>query len=314
MLFELKVFQWRLRTQIAQLDHQLDHFVKRCRSRMMYDAQNLLQNGSRRVPRQFIANTTNPWFKHPAITSYRTLFRQFQHLSRIKLEQARFAFRRQNYYLMPSSHWSPFTVSHPGTFIIIGLNCLVFSAWKLATPPRHGFDFHYSRSHSVGLSTTTMYRHFTTSWYAITKGYWHTPVLATISHSDNKHFFYNVITGFFMGRSLETLIGGKQLLLVYFGAGIVAAVVQAWHEKRKRPGIPICGASGAVAAIMAILAIRIPFSLIYLYGIIPVPMIALVGACLAYDMFSSGALDGVGHEAHVAGTLMGSLFHFVLRH
>jgi len=51
-------------------------------------------------------------------------------------------------------------------------------------------------------------------------------VTAIFLHGSITHLLYNMFALFFFGIALEKLIGSKRFLLVYFGSGIIANIIQ----------------------------------------------------------------------------------------
>jgi membrane associated rhomboid family serine protease len=75
-----------------------------------------------------------------------------------------------------------------------------------------------------------------------------TPLTATLVHSGFVHVFFNLIMLLFCGRSVEHVLGGRGVVILYLvGAYAAAAAEYAWN-----PGglVPMVGASGAISALL----------------------------------------------------------------
>ena len=75
-----------------------------------------------------------------------------------------------------------------------------------------------------------------------------TPLTATLVHGGAVHVAFNLLIFLFCGRSVETIVGGRQLLILY----VVGAYASAAAHYAVDPAsqVPMIGASGAVAAVI----------------------------------------------------------------
>lgn len=80
-----------------------------------------------------------------------------------------------------------------------------------------------------------------------------TPLTATLVHAGFVHLAFNLLMHLFCGRSVETIIGGRQLLILYI-VGAYAAAAAHYLSDPLQPG-PMVGASGAISAILGAYAI-----------------------------------------------------------
>ena len=75
-----------------------------------------------------------------------------------------------------------------------------------------------------------------------------TPLTATLVHGGFIHLFFNLLMLLFCGRSVEPIVGGRGVLVLYLiGAYAAAAAQYAWSPAETAPMI---GASGAVSALL----------------------------------------------------------------
>ncbi len=80
-----------------------------------------------------------------------------------------------------------------------------------------------------------------------------TPLTATFVHAGLAHLFLNLLIHLFCGRSVESIIGGRQLLILYV-VGAYAAAAAHWAIDPSE-NMPMIGASGAISAVLGAYAI-----------------------------------------------------------
>jgi len=125
-------------------------------------------------------------------------------------------------------------------------------------------------------------------------------------HNSITHLFVNMLVMFFIGRGLEQRVGKKQLLGVFFTAGVLSAV---GHALMSMPifGVyptPIVGASGAIYGVFAALAVLEPDSRVYVY-FIPMKLKQALVLFAALDFLMIHSTDMVAHIAHLSGLFVG---------
>lgn len=130
-------------------------------------------------------------------------------------------------------------------------------------------------------------------------------------HGGLLHLLINMVTLYFAGREVEAIAGRAHLLGMYFLGGFIGGLSQILLAQGD---VPLLGASAGVFALL------IAFTTIYpemqltcfLFFVIPVRMKAkflallLVGSSLLFIVTNSMA--GVGHIAHLGGSLVGWLY------
>ncbi|HYJ82619.1 MAG TPA: rhomboid family intramembrane serine protease [Allosphingosinicella sp.] len=80
-----------------------------------------------------------------------------------------------------------------------------------------------------------------------------TPLTATLVHSGFVHLFFNLIMLLFCGRSVERVLGGRGMIILYLiGAYAAAAAEYPLHPDST---VPIIGASGAISAVLGAFAL-----------------------------------------------------------
>ncbi|HEY9554099.1 rhomboid family intramembrane serine protease [Allosphingosinicella sp.] len=75
-----------------------------------------------------------------------------------------------------------------------------------------------------------------------------TPLTATLVHAGIIHLGFNLLILLFCGRSVETIIGGKQLAILYIVGAYAAAAAQ--YAVDPIDQTPMVGASGAISAVL----------------------------------------------------------------
>jgi membrane associated rhomboid family serine protease len=129
-------------------------------------------------------------------------------------------------------------------------------------------------------------------------------------HGDFMHLFFNMFALFLFGIYLESRVGAKKFLFIFFSAGILgnfAYLITSFNSS-----VPAVGASGAIFGILGLLAILYP-TLIVWFGYVPMPMIAAAIIWAITSVLGLFTPGNIAHEAHLAGLLIGALYGFYLR-
>jgi len=139
-----------------------------------------------------------------------------------------------------------------------------------------------------------------------------TPLTATLVHAGPWHLLFNLVMLLFCGRSVEVIIGGRQLAILYvIGAYIAAAghYLVGWSD-----AIPMVGASGAISAILGAYAMLFGRNRVKIAN----PTIALwvnalwlaaawIGLQLIVGLTFETAGSRIAIAAHIGGFLAGLL-------
>lgn len=75
-----------------------------------------------------------------------------------------------------------------------------------------------------------------------------TPLSATLVHAGLMHILFNLMILLFCGRSVEVIVGGRQLLVLYIVGAYAAAAAHYFVDPADT--IPMIGASGAISAVL----------------------------------------------------------------
>lgn len=123
-------------------------------------------------------------------------------------------------------------------------------------------------------------------------------------HGDPAHLFMNMLTLFFLGPALEQMAGSFGFAVVYF-VSLLAGSAWAVMEHFRSASYRALGASGAISGVTVVFALFAPFASIIVF-ILPMPAIIFAALYIGWSAYAAGRVrDGVGHEAHLGGALMG---------
>jgi membrane associated rhomboid family serine protease len=136
-----------------------------------------------------------------------------------------------------------------------------------------------------------------------------TIITSMFMHGGLDHIIFNMFSLYFFGLYLGSIIGEKELLKVYFAGGILGGfffVLSAFA------GItpmytPAVGASGAIFALGAALAVLRPEMRVFIFPI-PFPM-PLYLAVFVF-MVALSFLPGIAWQGHLGGLAAGILFGY----
>jgi membrane associated rhomboid family serine protease len=120
-----------------------------------------------------------------------------------------------------------------------------------------------------------------------------TPITYMFLHGGLWHLFFNMLGLYFFGPTLESRLGSRHFIFLYFASGISGAALTFLMPA------PIIGASGGVFGVFLGFAYFWPRQRIMIWGIIPVEAWLLVAIMTAVSIFQIG--EGVAHFAHLGG-------------
>jgi len=126
-------------------------------------------------------------------------------------------------------------------------------------------------------------------------------------HAGFAHLAFNMIGLFFFGPRLESRLGSKGFLWLYFVSGLGGAAFSLIFAR----DAAVVGASGAVYGVLLGFAIFWPRERILLFPIpIPVEARVLVGAYFVISLWqgAAGGSSGTAHFAHLGGLAFAFLY------
>lgn len=125
-------------------------------------------------------------------------------------------------------------------------------------------------------------------------------------HNGLLHLLFNMLVLYFFGTALEKRVGNRQLLAIFFTAGILSAI---GYTFLSRPvfnisPVPMVGASGAIYGVFAALTMLEPDIRVYVYFVPMKLKYALVLFALL-DFLMVNSSDMIAHTAHLSGLFVG---------
>ena len=131
-------------------------------------------------------------------------------------------------------------------------------------------------------------------------------VTSMFLHGGFLHLFFNMFALGLFGMILESIIGSKKFLAIYFASGIVAGIGSALFYPAS------LGASGAIYGILGTLAVLRPRMVVWVMGI-PMPMYAAAVLWAMMDLLGMFAPSGIANAAHLAGLGTGIAAGLILK-
>jgi membrane associated rhomboid family serine protease len=164
--------------------------------------------------------------------------------------------------------------------------------------------------------------------YALIPAWFWWPSLFTSQflHGGWMHIVWNMVYLWIFGDNVEDRLGHGRYLLFYLGSGAVAALVQTLLNPFS--GIPMLGASGAIAAVMGAYFVLYPQSrvltaifLVIFFDLVEIPALFFLGIWFLLQLvnglgslgISNAAGGGTAFWAHIGGFVVGVLVGAVLR-
>lgn len=124
-------------------------------------------------------------------------------------------------------------------------------------------------------------------------------------HGSIGHIFFNMLTLWMFGSTLENFWGSRRFLVFYIVCGVFAGIAQLVMQGE---GVAL-GASGSIMGLMAAFAYLFPNTeLMFMFLPIPIKAKYIIPGIMALDVFGSIAPqtgDNVAHWAHLGGALAG---------
>ena len=164
--------------------------------------------------------------------------------------------------------------------------------------------------------------------YALVPAWFWWPALFTSQflHSGWMHILWNMVYLWIFGDNVEDRLGPGRYLVFYLGSGAVAALLQTLFNPFS--GIPMLGASGAIAAVMGAYFVLYPQSrvltaifLVIFFDLVEIPAIFFLGIWFLLQLVngigslgvSNAAGGGTAFWAHIGGFVVGVMVGLVLR-
>lgn len=137
-------------------------------------------------------------------------------------------------------------------------------------------------------------------------------------HASVIHILGNCLMIFFSGKAVQTLLGSRHFLYIYFLSGLVGAALELLVGWVARDMHPMVGASAAAFGVFMALAVMLPHEMVtaLLYFVIPVRMrlwnmaLLFVGISLVLALLQVSKIwvTPIAHFAHLGGAFAGWWF------
>lgn len=125
-------------------------------------------------------------------------------------------------------------------------------------------------------------------------------------HGDIWHLFFNMLGLYFFGPALESRLGSRHFLQLYFVSGLSGAALTFFSPSF------IIGASGATFGVFLGFAYYWPRQKIFIWGVLPVEARVLVAIMTVVSLFGIGG--GIAHFAHLGGFVGAFLYLKLMEH
>jgi rhomboid family protein len=151
---------------------------------------------------------------------------------------------------------------------------------------------------------------------------WATLITSMFLHGGLVHLLGNMLYLWIFGRGVEMALGPARFLVLYVLCGVAAALTQALTDPTA--GVPMIGASGAIAGILGAYLMLHPRAnvvvlvwILIFVRLISLPAVLLLGIWFALQLLSALSMDpgepGVAFWAHVGGFVAGMALVLVMR-
>jgi membrane associated rhomboid family serine protease len=147
---------------------------------------------------------------------------------------------------------------------------------------------------------------------AINRGQYYRLLTSGFIHADFNHLIFNMLTLYFFGRSIETvmisIIGKYGFLALYLG-GIIISDIPSYLKNRNNSQYASLGASGGVSSVVFAFILFAPWQW---FTFPPVPAIVYGIGYLFYCVYmGKKGGDRINHDAHFWGALYGIAFTII---
>lgn len=121
----------------------------------------------------------------------------------------------------------------------------------------------------------------------------------SLLHGSLSHLFFNMLSLYFFGGSLQKFIGTKRFLIIYIFSALTGGIFSLFFTK----GFWVIGASASVLGVLTSYAIYFPHTTVYLFFVIPMPIRHILYLLMALSIFFSlfGGGGNIAHLAHLGG-------------
>jgi membrane associated rhomboid family serine protease len=140
-------------------------------------------------------------------------------------------------------------------------------------------------------------------------------------HGDFLHLFLNMFVLYEFGSLVENFFTasfgnelGKPIFLVAYLLMICAGDIPTMFKYRDNQRFSSVGASGAVSGIVFMFILLNPWSMLGIFGIIPIPAVLFGVLYIWYSTWAARNNPGfIDHEAHIYGALSGIILLIIIQ-
>ena len=155
--------------------------------------------------------------------------------------------------------------------------------------------------------------------------WWPSLITSQFLHAGWLHIIGNMLYLWIFGDNVEDRLGHLPYLLFYLSAGAAAALLQVFSNPTS--GVPMLGASGAIAGVMGAYFVLYPQSrvltaifILFFFDLVEIPAVFFLGIWFVMQFLSGLGSLGVAHAgggtafwAHVGGFVFGATTGWLLR-
>ncbi len=127
-------------------------------------------------------------------------------------------------------------------------------------------------------------------------------------HADGAHLLFNMITLYFFGSAVESLIAAKLGpfgFYIFYLCALIVSILPSYFKHREDSRYRSLGASGAVSAVLFAFILLQPWAMIFVF-FIPMPAILYAVIYVAYTLWADRqGRDSINHSAHLWGGAFG---------
>lgn len=122
------------------------------------------------------------------------------------------------------------------------------------------------------------------------------------------HILFNMLSLWFLGRSVELHYGRAEFLRIYLIAATLGGIVFATRAYLFGIPQPALGASGAVICVTMLFVFLNPKATLMIYGVLPMPAWVLGGVVVVTN-FLGGGID-IAYDIHITGIVFAAVYFF----